>query len=289
MTRSRSAVVAVAALVVSLAAFLTAPGAEAGSAPAEASRHARGGFAFDSARIPKICGQPPTRLVNGKHPDTRGDVEVFLRAKHNTRTKVGGRRFNVGVIGCAEFHPGPDTVVVWNRKGRILGEVRLGERLKSSYPHVRKLVPGDAGIEVQVRNVEQADDYPAPHIAAASLLLVRDGKSLVVGSTTVFTEAPAAAAFVNAIAARDAAAAAAFASADIVSEALQVTEGVDQVTFGGCIGPHATGWPSWYETSAGRMCWLITRTGEYESGFGLFMDNRTWNTYQVVDFAGLAG
>lgn len=280
---------ALLALFVGLAACLTAPGAGAESPPAAASQSLRGGFDFDRARIPKICGLPPTRLVNGKHPGARGDLKVFLRAKHNTSAKVGGRKFHVGVIGCAEFHRGPDTVVVWNRKGRIVGVTRLGNRLKSSYPTVRKLVPRAAGIRVQVRHVEQAGDYPAPHIAAASLLLTRHGKALKVTSTALFTEAPAAAAFVGAIAARDAAAASAFASAAIVEEALRVTEGADQVTFGGCIGPHSPGWPSWYETSAGRMCWLATRYGEYESGFGLFMGNRTWNTYEVIDFAGLAG
>lgn len=275
--------------LLSAMAPVTMPGLVMGSSGEATPAGQRTGFDFSRAPIPALCGLKATRLVDGKHPEAKGDRKVFLRNAHNTSRRLNGRRFHVGVIACADNHWGPDAVVAWDKRGRIVGVLRLGRLLESDHPSVRKILATKSALTVQVRSVKQPDDWPEPHIAAASLVLTRKRKDLRLSSSTIFTEAPTAAAFVAAVGARDVAVASRHAPPAIVDEAMQATDDVDAVSFGGCIGRASASWPTWHETSAVRMCWLVTRTGEFESGYGVFMDKRSWNTFEVVDFAGLAG
>ena len=109
----------------------------------------------------------------------------------------------------------------------------------------------------------------------------------------IFTERPAARAFVGAIADGAAARARRFATPRVVDQAMDLRRPGQVMDFGGCIGRNNAAWPSWVETDWTRMCYLSTYFPDSNdgdgSGYGLFMGNKSWRTFEAKQLEGIAG
>lgn len=274
-------------------------GAGMATTPASASLPSERGSGFHpkSARVPSLCGFPAGRLMNGSLPIAGEEGAVTLHESSKARASGVLRRqrgrSHVLTLRCGRgYHYEQQHVLVYSRSGRVVKKFPLsrffagGDVLDVRRASIRK-----KKLTVEVTHVEQEGDAYFNEIAAGLLQIKwkRSGPKVV--RKRVYTERPAARAFVAAIVAGDRGRALRHGSPHVVDQALGLRQPNLVMEYRGCIGPYSPGWPTHVSTSYGRMCTLVTYDPETGngSGYGLFMGKSSWRTFKVRQLEDIAG
>ncbi len=287
--RARLAVAALSLVVAS--AMATTPAAA--SAPSERGS----GFHPKSARVPSLCGFPAGRLVNGSLPIPGDEGAVTLHKSSKARASGVLRRqrgtSHVLTLRCGRgYHYEQQHVLVYSRSGRVVKRFPLSRYFAGGEVlDVRRTSIKKKKLTIEVTHVEQEGDAYFREIAAGMVKVAWKRSGLKVVRKRVFTERPAARAFVAAIVDGDRRRALRHASPHVVDQALQLRQPGQVMEYRGCIGPYSAGWPTHVSTDYGRMCTLVTYDPEsgHGSGYGLFMGKSSWRTFKVRQLEGIAG